>query len=163
MIKILVERIYTCPTYTIGHMYINGKYICDTIEDCDRGLCEDMPYTQILKMKKYGITAIPTGKYAVVMSQKSPKFSLKPYYKELCNGHLPRLVNVKGFDGVLIHVGNTASDTLGCLLVGYNKIKGRVIDSKKAFELLMKTYFLPVMKSNEKIELTIKRKYTTKA
>lgn len=159
MIKLLLERIYTCPTYTIGHFYVNGKYICDTIEDTDRGLDQSMPYRDVIKIKVYGKTAIPTGEYPVVMSFQSPKFSKKEYYKKLCNGHLPRLINVKGFSGVLIHVGNTANDSAGCILVGYNKVKGKVIDSRVAFEKLMNTWLIPVIKTEEEVKLTIKRKY----
>ena len=159
MIKLLVERTYKCDTYTIGHMYVNGKYLCDTIEDTDRGLNNDMRDYEITKAKVYGKTAIPTGEYTVVMTYQSPRFSKKEYYKKLCNGYLPRLVNVRGFSGVLIHVGNNPDDTLGCILVGYNKVKGMVIDSKKAFEKLMKEYMLPAKEKGEAIKLTIRRKY----
>lgn len=37
-VNILVKRIAKRPTYTIGKLYIDGKYFCDTIEDKDRGL-----------------------------------------------------------------------------------------------------------------------------
>ena len=159
MIKLLLERTYTCPTYTIGHLYVNGQYLCDTLEDTDRGLNQTTPYKEVVKIKVKGKTAIPVGDYTVSMAYQSPKFSKKEYYKKLCNGYLPRLLNVNGFSGVLIHVGNTASDTEGCLLVGYNKVKGKVIDSRIAFEKLMKTWLIPVIKSKEEVKLTIKRKY----
>ena len=134
--KVLVKRIYTCPTYTIGHLYTDGKYICDTIEDTDRMLDQSMDETDILNKKVKGRTAIPTGRYKITMHVQSPKFSKYAYYKTICKGYLPRLEYVKGFSGVLIHVGNTHTDTDGCLLVGYNKIKGAVTDSRKAFEKL---------------------------
>ena len=58
----------------------------------------------------------------------SPKFKDRSWAK-FCNGKLPRLLEVPGYNGVLIHVGNKPSDTLGCILVGYNKIKGQVVNS----------------------------------
>ena len=70
---------------------------------------------------------------------------------------LPRLENVKGFAGVLIHVGNTEKDTEGCLIVGYNKKKGMVISSKDAFAKLMDSYLIPCKNKSEKIVLTIEK------
>ena len=109
-----LKRIYSSDTYTIGHLYINADYYCDTLEDTDRGLSSDMPEEQIKKIKIYGKTAIPTGRYKVEVTY-SPKFKR----------HLPLLIGVKGFTGIRIHSGNTPEDTLGCLLVGYNKEKGK--------------------------------------
>ena len=73
----------------------------------------------------------------------------KPY-----KGILPRLENVKGYEGVLIHVGNKAEDTLGCILVGENKVKGQVINSTATFYELM-TVLLKAQSAGEVIELTI--------
>lgn len=129
-----LKRIYTCSTYTIGHLYIDGSYICDTIEDTDRMLDSSMSIEQIAKIKVKGMTAIPTGRYKVLMNIISPKYSKSKYYMNICKGRVPRLANVPGYQGVLIHVGNTAADTEGCLLLGYNKVKGQVISSKVAFE-----------------------------
>ena len=119
-------------TYTIGQLYIDGKYFCDTLEDKDRGLRQDMPVAVIRATKRKGITAIPTGRYRVTLAVQSPKFSKRAIY-QFCNGYLPRLINVPGYDGVLIHIGNTARDTEGCLLVGRNTQVGKVLDSRKTF------------------------------
>ncbi|NLZ94625.1 MAG: hypothetical protein GX921_02220, partial [Bacteroidales bacterium] len=109
--KLKLIRKYKCPNYTIGHLYINDKYFCDTLEDKVRQLdsIEDK-----IKHK----TAIPEGKYKVVVTM-SPKF------KRL----LPLLLNVPFFEGIRIHRGNDENDTSGCIIVGENKIKGKVINS----------------------------------
>jgi len=133
---ITVKRIYTCSTYTISKVYADGQYVCDALEDADRMLDDSMSEAEILKRKVKGKTAIPTGKYRVLMDVISYKYSNSSYFKRICGCKLPRLYNVKGFSGILIHTGNTAEDTEGCLLVGYNKEKGKVLDSKKAFEKL---------------------------
>lgn len=122
--------------YQIGHLYVDGVYVCDTIEDIDRGLTSDMTLTQILKVKVKSQTAIPYGRYRVTMSVKSPKFAAKTYYARYCKGYLPRLLEVKGFEGILIHRGVNQNSSAGCLIVGYNKVVGKVVDSQKAFETL---------------------------
>lgn len=86
-------------------------------------------------MKRYGATAIPTGRYQVTLKVKSPKFSKKKQY-EFCDGYLPRLLNVPAFKGVLIHIGNTAKDTEGCLLVWRNTRVGKVLESAATFRKL---------------------------
>ena len=116
--KILVKRIAKRPTYTIGRMYLDGKYFCDTLEDTDRNISQTTPLDTIKKVKLPNNTAIPTGTYKVIVNV-SPKF------KRL----LPRLLNVPGFDGILIHRGNTDKDTSGCILIGENKVVGKVINS----------------------------------
>jgi hypothetical protein len=127
-----IKRIARRETYTVGRLYIDGKYFCDTLEDKDRGLRQDMPTSVIRATKRKGITAIPTGRYRVTLAVQSPKFSKRATY-QFCNGYLPRLINVPGYDGVLIHIGNTARDTEGCLLVGRNTQVGKVLDSRKTF------------------------------
>ena len=82
------------------------------------------PLVTIQKKKVYGETAIPTGIYKLEMNVVSPKYSLVKWYQDLCKGKMPRLLNVPGFEGVLIHPGNTPLDTFGCVLVGDNKVKG---------------------------------------
>lgn len=134
--KIEVKRLYKKANYTIGKIYVDGQYISDTLEDTDRGLTQDMPNDEIAKKKVFGKTAIPSGEYDVTLSVISPKFGKMPYYKEVCGGRLPRLLSVPGFYGVLIHVGAAADNTEGCILVGYNKQKGRLVDGKEAFKKL---------------------------
>ena len=137
MKKIELKRIAKRDTYTIGKMYVDGKYVCDTIEDKDRGLSDSMTVEEVKAKKVYGKTAIPTGTYKVWMTMESAKFGKQQFYKDVCKGRLPRLGGVKGFEGILIHCGNTADDSLGCILVGENKIVGKVINSRLTFQKLM--------------------------
>ena len=132
--QLLLMRIYKGQSYTIGKLYVDGKYICDTLEDADRGLSDAMSVEEIAEKKIKCLTAIPYGCYKVTLNVKSPSFSKKAYYKNYCDGYLPRLINVKGFDGILIHRGSNDSNSCGCILVGYNTIKGQLTDSQKAFE-----------------------------
>lgn len=134
--EILVRRIAKRPTYTIGRMYIDGEYVCDTLEDTDRGLKQSMPLEEIKKKKIYGKTAIPTGTYKVTMNVVSPKFKNKTWAKPY-GGKLPRLLDVPGYEGVLIHPGNTAEDSTACLLVGINSVVGKVMNSQATFKKVM--------------------------
>lgn len=133
--KLKLHRTFKGETYTIGKLYVDGEYFCDTIEDKDRGLFQNMPLEQIKEKKIKYQTAIPTGTYKVTLSVQSPKFSQKEQYN-FCNGYLPRLIDVPGFEGVLIHIGNTAEHSGGCILVGENKVKGKVINSTATFKKL---------------------------
>lgn len=151
--KLLLRRTFKGPNYTIGKLFINGIYECDTLEDTDRGLTSQMTLEEIKAKKVYGVTAIPTGTYNINMTTVSPKFKDRTWAKPY-KGMLPRLENVKGYEGVLIHVGNKAEDTLGCILVGENKVKGQVINSTAAFYELM-TVLLKAKSIGESIELTI--------
>ena len=130
--KLKLVRKYKCPNYTIGHLYINDKYFCDTLEDTVREL-------NTINDKIKHKTAIPKGKYKVVVT-------MSPRFKRL----LPLLLNVPFFEGIRIHRGNDENDTSGCIIVGENKIKGKVINStyyeKKLVELL---------KNEEDIEIEI--------
>ena len=121
-----VKRIAKKETYTIGKLYVDGKYFCDTIEDKDRGLKTSSPLEEIKAVKVYGETAIPTGDYDVILS-KSAKFGKV----------LPEILNVPGWEGVRIHSGNSAKDSLGCILVGKNTSVGWVSDSRLWMEKLM--------------------------
>lgn len=144
--KLELKRVYKGNDYTIGKLYIDGEYFCDTIEDCDRGLTQDMSLEEINKIKVYGKTAIPTGTYKITLSVKSNKYSNFKKYKwaKICDGYIPRLLDVPGYEGILIHVGNKAEDSSGCILVGQNKIKGQVINStitfNKLYDILKKAY-----------------------
>lgn len=130
--ELLLKRIARRDSYTIGKLYVDGSYFCDTIEDKDRGLQQQLPLSVNVAKKKKGVTAIPVGRYRVTLAVKSQRFSQKKQYAA-CNGYLPRLVNVPAFDGVLIHIGNTASDTEGCILVGKNTQVGKVLESTATF------------------------------
>lgn len=150
---IKVKRIARKPKYTIGRLYINGVYFCDTLEDTDRGLKQSMPLKEIEKLKVYGQTAIPTGIYDVLMTY-SPKFASRPWAKPY-NGRLPLLNNVPGFSGVRIHVGNDHTQTLGCLLVGRNTVVGKVVQSTDTFASLMKNHIIPALNKKDSIRIII--------
>lgn len=151
--EIKVKRKWKKEAYTIGKMYINGAYVCDTLEDKDRGLTSNMSVAQICGVKVHGETAIPTGRYLVDMKTVSPRFGGRAQY-QFCKGRLPRLCNTVGFQGVLIHIGNTAKDTEGCILVGENKAVGQVLNSTATFRKLY-----PILKAaderGEQIWITI--------
>ena len=149
--ELTLKRIARRDTYTIGKLYINGEYFCDTIEDKDRGLRQDMQPSVIRAIKRKGVTAIPTGRYRVTLDVQSQKFRKKPMY-QFCDGYLPRLVNVTGFEGVLIHVGNTSKDTEGCLLVGKNTKVGKVLESRQTF---VKLYGVLLEGKSDGIYITI--------
>lgn len=136
MIKVLVKRIAKKPKYTIGKLFINGVFYANTLEDTDRGLTQSMSEDEIKSKKIYGETAIPTGTYKIDMHTVSPKFKNRSWAKPY-DGKIPRLVGVKGFEGVLMHPGNQASDTLGCLLVGKNDVIGKVTNSVSYFNKIM--------------------------
>lgn len=125
--KILVKRIAKKEKYTIGHLFINDEYFCDTIEDIDRGLDDSMTESEIKKIKIKGKTAIPTGEYKLTIDY-SPHFGKNCFH----------ILNVKGFDGIRIHSGNDEEDSEGCLIVGQNKLVGKVINSKDTLAKLYK-------------------------
>lgn len=115
--KLELKRHFLGESYTIGSLSIDGKKFCDTLEDKVRDLNKTGVFDGDEK-KVYADTAIPYGTYNVVVDY-SPKFKRE----------LPRLQNVKHFEGILIHRGNTAEDSAGCILVGENKVKGKVVNS----------------------------------
>ena len=124
IMELILERIAKRKTYTIGHLYIQrrmddeylagteNQYFCDTLEPTWRNYKHG-------GRKIKGCSAIPEGRYAVVISY-SPKFEQ----------WLPILLGVPNFSGIRIHVGNTSADTEGCILVGKNKIVGQLVDSR---------------------------------
>lgn len=134
--KLKLIRKYKKQDYTIGQLYYNDQFLCNTLEDHDRGLHSNMSIEEIKKIKKPSLTAIPAGTYNITLDIVSPKFSKYPFYQEVCKGKLPRLQNVKGFDGILIHCGSRADNSSGCVLVGLNKIKGGLVKSKETFKML---------------------------
>lgn len=120
MLHFLLDRKWRKDTYTIGRLYVNGEFLCNTIEDVDRKLNQNMSATEIQKIKVMAETAIPTGTYAMRVSM-SPKFKRE----------LVEIVNVPAFSGIRIHRGNTAQDSAGCVIVGENTSKGRLTNSTK--------------------------------
>jgi len=129
--KIQLKRIAFKDTYTIGELFINGKYECDTLED------------KVRDIKIYGETAIPKGNYDVIITH-SQRF----------NKDMPLLLNVPNFEGIRIHSGNTDKDTHGCILVGINDVSGRINKSTLTYQRiypLIETAY----KNNEKITIEI--------
>lgn len=152
--KLMLDRKYKKDTYTIGRLYCDGQFICNTVEDKDRGISDKDSLEKIKKVKVYAKTAIPTGTYRITLDIVSPKFNQKAYYKSFCNGKLPRLLNVKGFDGILIHKGSNADSSAGCIIVGMNTVVGGVTNSQYYFEKLYKL-MLDAKNRGEQIEIQI--------
>lgn len=146
-----LRRIARRETYTIGRLYVDGVRFCDTLEDTDRGLRQDMALPVLRAKKRKGITAIPTGRYRVTLGVKSPKYSQRKAY-DFCKGYVPRLINVPCFEGILIHIGNYPKDTEGCILVGKNTKVGAVLESAATFREL----YALLQTAKEPIYITIK-------
>lgn len=123
--NIQLKRIAKKETYTIGKLYLDGVYFCDTIEDKDRGLNQTMLINDIKKKKVYGETAIPTGTYKLVID-----------YSNRFKKNMAHILNVPGYEGIRIHTGNTAKDSLGCIIVGKNKVVGKVVESRDTYNQL---------------------------
>lgn len=130
--------------YRAGKLFINGKFFCFTIEDEDRGLDQTMLLSEIEKLKIHSVTAIPTGRYEVTITF-SNRFK-KP---------MLQILNVKGFEGIRIHSGNSSADVEGCIAVAYeDSSDGFAGNSKAAADKLFKDVELAIKK--EKIWITIK-------
>ena len=136
-------RKYRCSNYCIDKLYINNEYFSDALEDPDRSLTDSMSLEEIKKIKIKGNTCIPYGTYNITITY-SPRFKK----------NLPLLNNVKGFDGIRIHSGNKPQDTEGCLLPGFNKVKGQVIDSRVTTDKLI-AQIQQVINKGEKVTITI--------
>lgn len=134
--KILVKRIAKKNLYTIGKLYIDGVYCCDVIEDKDRGLKQSMSLEEIKKIKVPNETAIPTGTYNLTINVVSPKFKNRTWAKPY-GGRVPRILDVPGYSGILIHPGSDQNSSSGCLILGKNKVVGKVVDSQATFKAFM--------------------------
>lgn len=133
--KLILKRIALRDTYTIGKLYIDGVYFCDTLEDKVRDLNKNGKFDNGEK-KVYGETAIPYGTYKVDMNTVSPRFKNRVWAKPY-GGKIPRLLNINSFEGVLIHPGSSDRDTSGCILIGKNTIVGKLTQSQATFHKLM--------------------------
>lgn len=130
--ELTLKRTFKGVSYTIGKLYIDGHYFSDTLEDAVRSLpavCPDTPNGRACtcKEKIYARTAIPAGTYKVTM-EHSPRFKRA----------LPYLHDVPHFLGILIHSGNTDADSAGCIIVGRNTVKGKVLESRATLDRLIK-------------------------
>lgn len=128
--ELTLIRKFKGPTYTIGDLGIDGKFFCNTIEDTVRELpatCPDTPRGRscTCKEKIYARTAIPAGQYRITL-EYSPRFKRR----------MPYLHDVPHFLGILIHSGNTETDSAGCIIVGENTVKGKVLNSRATFQRL---------------------------
>ena len=140
--KLTLNRIALRQTYTIGKLYIDGKYFCDTLEDTVRDTNKSGKFDNGEKKVK-GKTAIPYGTYEI-------KWTYSPRFKK----YTPQLMNVPSFEGIRIHAGNSSTDTEGCLLLGENKKVGMVLNSRATINK-----FYPLIKkacSKGKVTIEIK-------
>lgn len=119
MMKLKLIRKYFKESYTIGDLYVNGTYFSNTLEDKNRDLNKNGKFDNG-EIKIYSETCIPFGIYPINLIY-SPKFKRE----------LPMLQNVNSFTGILIHSGNTNKDTSGCILVGENKVVGKLVNSRE--------------------------------
>lgn len=141
--KLELKRRFFAEEYTIGTLSIDGVQFCDTLEDKNRDHNKDGDLNDPGEEKVYAKTAIPFGTYKVIVN-RSPKFKRE----------LPRLLDVPNFEGILIHRGNTAKDSAGCILVGENKVKGQVINSTQYENELVKR-LKSAIKKGEEVEIEI--------
>jgi len=141
--ELKLNRIAQRDTYTIGKFYIDDRYYCDALEDMVRDTNKDGDLNDPGEAKVMHETAIPYGRYEVIVNH-SPKFKR----------FLPRLLNVPHFDGILIHSGNQASDSSGCIILGENKVKGKVANSTP-YVINLVDKLLSEQKKNIKSYITI--------
>lgn len=140
--KLTLKRIALRSTYTIGKLYIDDAYFCDTLEDTVRDTNKSGKFDNG-EQKIKGKTAIPYGTYEI-------KWTYSPRFKK----YTPQLMNVPSFEGIRVHAGNTSADTEGCLILGENKQVGKVLNSRATINK-----FYPIIKeacSNGKVTIEIK-------
>ena len=133
--------------YTISDFYIDGVKICNICEDPVRVLIDknkDGDFDDAGEGKVYGDTAIPAGKYEVVIT-----------YSNRFKKYLPLLLNVPGYEGIRIHPGNSAADTHGCLLPGINDIQGKISNSVKYFTLIFDKISNAINVKHDKVYINI--------
>ena len=128
--KLELKRLERTEKSTIGELYVNGKFECYTLEDVER------------KEKVYGETAIDKGTYQVVVT-----------YSNAFKQNMPLLLNVPKFQGIRIHSGNTAKNTLGCILVGQTRSVDFIGNSRLAYKSLFSK--IKDAAKKEKIYITI--------
>ena len=155
--KILLERKYKKEGYTIGTISVDGIYVCNSLEDKDYGFTKSTPVDIIKKTKALHPqqVAIPAGTYEVSVEYYRNFSVTHPWDNTTsCKGKIPCLLDVPGYTGILIHCGSNPSHSAGCILVGYNTIKGGLTDSKKAFVKLC-DMIMAAAKRKEKVEIEI--------
>lgn len=140
--ELLLERKWCKSDYTIGRLSINSKFYCHILEDTVRDINKNGTF-DCGEFKISGHTAIPYGTYEIEVTY-SPKFKRE----------LPLLLNVKHFEGIRIHRGNTNKDTSGCLIPGENTKTGMVLNSTK-YELELTKLIKEANKRKEKVYIKI--------
>jgi hypothetical protein len=143
-VELLLNRIALKEKYTIGKLFVNGVYWCDSIEDKNRDLNKDGDLSDEGEFKVMHKTAIPYGRYKVIVNMSN---RFKRY--------LPLLLNVPEFEGIRIHNGLDENSSSGCIILGENKEKGKVLNSKFWMDKLTK-YLLEQQKIGCDIYITIK-------
>lgn len=149
-------RYYQCAQRaTIGDLLVPGVGRLVTLEPYDMCFCKSDSAAQIRAAKAERLIAIPYGLYSIRLDVTSARFGSLPFYKETCGGCLPRLIGVPAFSGILIHCGNTISDTNGCILVGteYDNC-GFILNSRVAFTRLM-SVLRECRAANEEVTINI--------
>lgn len=147
--EIEIRRFAYKSEYTIGKLYVKREgrgmtYYCDTLEPRSAHVSRKDNSVTIKALKKeYGKIAIPTGSYKVKMGMSRKFYRMMPY-----------LLNVKGFEGIMIHPGNYPKDTLGCILPGWNRRTGMVCASCTAFNELL-GFILYALSGGETVTVTI--------
>lgn len=128
--ELVLKRLVKTEKSTIGELSINGAFECFTLEDAER------------ISKVYGRTAIPKGRYEVIIN-----------YSNRFKQYMPLLLNVPDYEGVRIHNGNTPEHTLGCVLVGQKKGVDVIGASRFAYRALFDK--MKAVEKKEKIFITI--------
>lgn len=150
-------HVVRCSKYTknvtMGKMFIDGKFVCDTLERASAGTNKFTSIEKILLLKSKGFRAIGEGSYKLDLDL-SDRFSNREFYLSL-GGLLPHVLDVTGFKGVRIHCGNCIKDTEGCILVGKKTAEGWITESRKAYKKLMVDYLLKWKENKEEAIITI--------
>lgn len=133
MIRLRLERVIKTDTYTIGNLYIDDEFFCNTLEDTCRIVNNDC------SMKIYGKTAIPEGIYDIEM-----------LWWEKHKNHYPHIKDVPCFEGILIHGGTTVEDTEGCLLIGEQLQQEGTLGNCRVYQDLLND------KIKDEVDVTIK-------
>lgn len=155
MLKFLLSRQRSAGSPAcLGRLSLNGQYLCDTLEPPSHGMTSATDLKTIRDIKRLGRSAVPVGVYRLVLAY-SPRFSPRPFYRAFSRGLVPRLQNVSGFEGVLIHCGNTVVDTCGCIIVGRRADASTLVESQKTYSRLMRQFWLPATRRGEPMFIEI--------
>jgi hypothetical protein len=144
-LKIIRQEFY--ENTTIGEMFIDNKRFSFVLEDKDRGYSQDTPKHIIDRDKIIGLSAIPYGKYRVVLS-----------YSKKLKRFLPLILDVPLGKGIRIHYGTSNKYTSGCPLIGYKRL-GKEKFSLKETKQAEKDFMAILEKANktEAIYITIEK------